>query len=113
MDGVRNKIEKPIGDIFYGDVSSLVDLRLYYCEISDLTGLACLNNLKELGLGHNSLSDISPLLSNIDLHSPNAGPDDRDVVDIRNNPLDCDDPVTLEHIETLEERSVRLFHDCE
>jgi hypothetical protein len=53
----------------------------------------------------NQISDISPLVDN-------SGIDSEDVVYITDNPLDCEDPDTLEDIQTLKDRYVTLVHDC-
>jgi hypothetical protein len=56
-------------------------------------------------LDSNQISDISPLVDN-------PGIETDDDVDITNNQLDCEDPDTLEAIQTLEDRGVLLEHDC-
>ena len=60
----------------------------------------------DLDLQGNSIRDITPLVES-------EGIDTGDEVNVRDNPLDCEDPKTLENIAALEARGVTLLHDCE
>ena len=69
-------------------------------SISDISALSNLTNLKTLSLAGNSISDISPLVSN-------AGLGSEDHVNLPNNPLSY--PSIFTHIPALKTRGVRVY----
>jgi len=60
---VREAIGKPQGPIYPSDLEDLVELNGSGKGISDLDGLECCTNLKELYLDANQISNISPVAS--------------------------------------------------
>ena len=86
-------------------LTNLIQLGLEHNSIDDITALSGLVNLVELDLSWNDIRDISPLVDN-------RGIGNSTHVDITENPLDCDDPITRDSISVLEERGVRLVHEC-
>ncbi len=122
-------------------LSGLVNLEwlfLSYNQIEDITGLANLTSLTDLCLGiphwHydfefqcNLVTDLSPLIGLVELETLslngnaiidigalvlNKGFGAGDTIYLRNNDLDCKDPVTLDYLEILEGRVYKLYHDC-
>jgi internalin A len=64
-EGIRHVIGKPDGPIYSSDLEGLTSLGSFYAPgvIIDLTGLEHCTSLTYLQLGHNGISDISPLSS--------------------------------------------------
>src|SRR6056297_3257746 len=63
-DVIRNKIDKPTGEIYESDVDEIIRLNLYGSSIIiiyNLSGIENLINLEYLDLWCNKVSDISPL----------------------------------------------------
>ena len=105
-------------------LTNLTRLDLGGNPISDISPLANLTNLEYLHLGHNPLSDISPLTNLINLEDlylsnslisdlsalvANTGLGDKDIIELRQNPLSYLSINT--HIPTLKARGVRVrFH---
>lgn len=58
---IRNKINKPTGDILKGDVEKITELYAKDTNISDISGLENLNNLECLDLSGSKISDIGVL----------------------------------------------------
>ena len=80
-------------------LTSLISLSLFRNNISDISVLSGLTNLRSLTLSSNNISDLSPLVVNTGLGS-------RDVVDVRNNPLNTTS--INAHIPTLQSRGVEV-----
>jgi internalin A len=71
---IRQKINKPTGDIYQSDLQVLTRLAADILNISDLTGLEYCTKLTNLNLSNNPISNISPLtsltsLDTLDLHN--------------------------------------------
>jgi Leucine-rich repeat (LRR) protein len=90
-------------------LTHLTHLSLKNNSVSDISALAGLTDLYWLELNDNNISDISPLVGSSGLASGVDG----SLIDIRYNPIDCDDTATLGCITTLEDRGYSLFHDCQ
>ena len=84
-------------------LTALTELQLQGNNISDLDPLSGLTALTELQLYVNNISDLSRLLAN-----PGIG--DGDLVNVNNNPVDCD--AQADNIEALEGRGVQLGVWC-
>lgn len=65
---VRNKIDKPEGDITLIDVAGITDLRLEYLELDNLEDLKYFTNLKSLDITSSKIKDYSAIryLSNLE-----------------------------------------------
>jgi hypothetical protein len=87
------------------DVYQITSVEANEQEISDLKGMECMTGLIYLDMSDNQISSISPLVDN-------AGINNEDEVNIKNNDYDCEDPNTLDDIQTLVDRGVGLIHDC-
>jgi Leucine-rich repeat (LRR) protein len=86
---------------------NLKELNLRGNQISDISALSSLTSLRELDLNENQISDLGPLVAN-------AGLGSGDVLSIRINNYDCDDPDVLSDIDELESRGFADFtHDCQ
>jgi len=58
---IRNKINKPTGDILKSDVEKITDLSAKNVGISNISGIENLNNLQCLDLSGSKISDINAL----------------------------------------------------
>ena len=83
-------------------MAALTRLEAQYANISDLTGLESATNLTTLWLHNNTISGLSPLVSNTGL-----GSEDR--VNVKGNPLNAVSINT--HIPTLQRRGVTVEFD--
>ena len=81
-----------------------MELYLHDNEISDISPLSILTNLTWLGLDHNKIADISPLIKN-------SGIDMGDEVAVRDNPLNSE-AINI-HIPELEDRGVNVVWEAE
>jgi hypothetical protein len=72
-----------------------------------LTGLS---KLASLDLNDNAIRDLSPLVNNPGLDGRN---DVEVYVSLDGNPLDCNDPTTVNHLAILNARAVFVRHDCQ
>ena len=102
---LRAKVEQALGKasgatITPAEMATLTKLEARNANISDLTGLEHATNLTMLRLHYNSISDISPLVSNTGLGRG-------DTVDVRGNPLNAAAFDT--HIPTLQGRGVVVY----
>jgi Leucine-rich repeat (LRR) protein len=77
-----------------------------------MSGLGSLTRLDELDLQNNRIEDISALAGNTGLDGGENEEALPDIVDLRNNLLDCDDAATLADLQALVNRSVELCDDC-
>jgi len=68
---VRDKINKPTGDIYKTDVKDVVSLDASDRDIKDISGIEDLTNLQTFDLSHNQISDISVLNCLTDLETLN------------------------------------------
>ena len=105
---LRAAIEKALGKtsgaaITTADMATLTRLDAPNANISNLTGLEHATNLTELSLDGNSISDLSPLVSNTGLGSG-------DKVNVRSNSLNTVSINT--HIPTLQGRGVEVNFDA-
>lgn len=78
-------------------LQQLETLNLTRSNIRDLSGLELLSKLVTIDLSMNDVSDISPLLKNAALRLGTS-------VDLRENPITCDDP----SVKSLLERKVEV-----
>src|SRR6056297_971776 len=60
-DVIRNKIDKPTGEIYESDVDEIISLQANLCYIDSLSGIENLTSFKGLNIETNNVSDISPL----------------------------------------------------
>jgi hypothetical protein len=98
--------ENAISDLsFLQSMTQVSYLDLNDNQISDLSPLTVLTNIGHLRLDNNQITNIAPLVEN-------AGLGDGDDVDVRNNPLDCEDEQVLADIQALEDRGIDLENDC-
>jgi Leucine-rich repeat (LRR) protein len=81
----------------------LETLRADKNAIVDISPLVDLVELSSINLADNNITDIRPLVDN-----PGISGDD--YLSVVWNPLDCDDPLTADAIETLTER-LNNFND--
>ncbi len=79
-------------------------LDLAHNQISDLSPLAAISGFGTLDLEYNQITDLEPLAENDQLTDGS--------LNIAENPLDCEDPDTLAHIQSIEDRGVYVSHDC-
>ena len=84
-------------------MATLTELDASYSNISNLTGLEHAINLTELSLDNNTISDLSPFVSN-------TGLGNGDKVNVRGNPLNTVSINT--HIPTLQSREVEVLFDA-
>src|SRR6056297_1757674 len=70
-DVIRNKIDKPTGEIYESDVEEIISLTATSSNIDNLSGIEYLINLEYLDLWDNQVSDISPLSNLTNLTSLN------------------------------------------
>ena len=104
---LRAKIETALGkvsgaSITLREMATLTSLDGSNASISDLTGLEFAIGLTTLNLSGNSVTDLSPLVSNTGLGSG-------DTVDVRGNPLSYVSITT--HIPALQSRGVTVYFD--
>ncbi len=94
---IRKAINKPEGPIYASDLEPLTELDLLGNNISDISSLISLTNLRELWLAENSISDISALAGLFNLHTLDLA--DNNISDIsplvENSNLSVDDIVYL------------------
>ena len=91
---------RPIADLI-----ALKHLQASDNTISDLKPLTGLINLELLMLDYNPFGDIPPLVAN-------EGLGQGDELYIGGSYLDCEDPDTKSHLQTLEARGAALYDNC-
>ena len=72
---IRAKLNKPTGDLIKSDLEGLLELDASNKKISNITGLEYAVNLQELNLTWNDISDISPLAGLTNLKTLYLNPD--------------------------------------
>ena len=122
---LREALDLPTGPIAWSDARGVTSLDLFRSDIQSLDGLECLIDLEVLYLRSNEIADLLPLaqlenLTNLNIEvnevtdfAPlveNAAIGAGDFVFAVNNPLDCEEQEPL--IDELLARCVNLFTDC-
>jgi internalin A len=59
---LRNALSKPTGPLLDTELETLLSLNAFNDNITNLSGLEFCRKLRELDLGSNSISDLSPLV---------------------------------------------------
>lgn len=72
LTAVRTALSKPSGDITASDMLNLTSLQASNKGIADLTGLEYATNLMDLDVSFNSITNLSPLITNLQSRSVNG-----------------------------------------
>lgn len=97
---VRQEIGKDSGDILASDFENHAYLSAYDRGITDLSGLECWSNLRNIDLGTNNIKDISPL----------AGLSQVTWLNLPCNPVEGLSP--LSHLSRLEFLNLEMYSNC-
>lgn len=93
-EALREEIEKEAGALYEEDFENLEELDLSGNGISDISDITMIHNVKELSLKNNEITDISPLQELEDLNE----------VNVEGNPIESDDQLDI--LDQLSEQGV-------
>src|SRR5690606_19793024 len=85
-------------------LTQLLELRMDYVELSDISFLEGFDDLRVLSLRGNQIASLAPLVAN-----PGIG--EGDFVDVSQNPLDLSDPAVMADVQALLDRGVDLYYE--